>query len=373
MWLAQRSVRRMKPRKEGVAHGEGESVFLPAEELTVCSAEEGLRRFFSRAPAQKPLFVLDGSSLDALTPHIKGRLTVVLDGRGALSLFHLPDGVSCVVASGGEETLLSARAFATLRRVPCALFPTDGRMGGVMNNSGRVTAYGEKLPLLLQRGEAYCDETLLKSSLAGAYGRLLLARLALFEARALNVLSREEVHVGSERAFGLLSALHGELTAVQIAELNGQLRQMEEAGLPVGEGVVLAERYRRRGAILPEWQAFSALLRLYTVFLNRGKPRRYAVPDYAGRSASAGVPYAAQRIPTPAQYAERALALERGRAVLLTELRAVERAAAQWRRTIASLSGEVPPQPELTPLKLLPEYGGGLSALARDFGLLEWN
>ena len=140
----------------------------------------------------------------------------------------------------------------------------------------------------------------------------------------------------------------------------------------MGEGATLAslcseQRY-------PAATAFLTLSALYTAFLERGVPRRYMVPDYAGRAQRAGTKYADLHLPTAAGYATRALGLERARGELLTQMRHIRAAKQAQLAAMRTLDGHFSASPALEKLKILPEHApDGLCAVLRDFGLLEWS
>ena len=69
--------------------------------------------------------------------------------------------------------------------------------------------------------------------------------------------------------------MRGELSPEEIVRRNARLRMLEEDGVPQGEGM------RLEGSAYTRWQALCAL---YLAFFAKGRPRRYAVPDYAARA-----------------------------------------------------------------------------------------
>ena len=86
----------------GVQDGQNELVFT--------DAKEGIAAQFSAFPGGKIALVSDGGSLPlfreyALSPRA---LSLVSEGD-ALPLFSLPEGVRCVIAAGGRETLFFKR------------------------------------------------------------------------------------------------------------------------------------------------------------------------------------------------------------------------------------------------------------------------
>ena len=146
--------------------------------------------------------------------------------------------------------------------------------------------------------------------------------------------------------------------------------RLERDGVPVGEGRTLAELYD--GSSFAVLQAQRALSALYYAFLRRGSPRRYAVPDYRARAAASQVSYAQLRIPDAAEYASRAIMLERVRGELLAEILHLRSAHAAQLRAIRAYTRADLPAPDLSLLTRLPELApDGLCAVLRDFGLLE--
>ena len=336
--------------------------------LTFCSVEDGVRSFLSAHAAGKALFVADGGSYPMFAPVTAPRAVfAVLDSSDALPLFAMPDEVSCVLAAGGADTLVAARVFAAVRGCACALFPTEATLDGALCRSTEVNIGGVRGQTELAPAEVYCDLARMKSGLARAYCRLLLTRLALVEERAVSVLRRRARGENFENVYGMLLEL--DHSPKSLVSLNARVRRAESDGFPAGEGVTLA---RLTGGNLPEWRAFRVLLALYRTFFRKGKARRYFVPDYAARCALAGAEYGAQEIPTAAEYAHRALALEKFRAEFVRETDAVVRGREGYLRTLRALAGSYFDETGVCPLKILPEkVPDGLSAIIRDFGLME--
>ena len=325
-----------------------------------CTVEEGLRHYLERYGAGKLLVVSDALSYAAAAPcAARPRvLSLVYDGE-ALALFAMPDDVVCVLAVGGKAALLAARYFSCVRKIPCGVFPSAGTLFGAYERRAEIKLFGEARTVDLPACEVFFD---LNSgfSLSEAYAQVYLSRLALFEERALCAFRGQAF---TERAWEPL----GNPDRKKLIAVNAALRQAEADGAPVGEGRILAELYEKDGNKRPVYRAFTELLALYYAFFKRGVPRPYFIPDYAARARAAGVPYFGIEVPEPSEYASRALALEKMRSERQAEISAV---LEDWRkcpfclRQAASLI-------DLKYLKLLPEYGGGLTAIIRDFGLLD--
>lgn len=334
------------------------------EELSFRDAGEEVQKRLS-ATAGRALLLSDGTSAEVFAAGARSPRTVcaVFDGD-VLPLFLMPDGVSRVLAAGEAPTLRAARYFAEVRGIPCTLFPSDAALDGVFCREGEVTLGGRPVRVPLKAGELVCDRTLL-SPYAGAYARLLLAVLADIEARALAAFGRSAAP----------PAGMGDLPQDEegVVRANAVRRRKEMEGAPEGEGVVLARKLGEKGEELPEWGAFFRLSALYAAFFERGKPRRYFTPDYGARAARAGTTHAA--VPSAEEYARMALALERMRAGLIAELRALLAERERYRSQIAKFYGKKPPETKgLSLLSRLPEYAPhGLSAVIRDFGLMEFD
>ena len=348
MLLADVTVPKRNPA-DGKGYGEdGGFSFCPSGE---CAAR------FAERTAGKILLVLDKKSCAALSfaSRMPRVMTVVIEGN-ALPLFSMPDVVGGVLAAGGADTLKSARLLAKVRRTPCMLLPAESAFDGVFCKEGEVGLDGEKLSFPLAEAEVCVDRALIAPSLAEGYARLLLDRLALFEQRALSIFDRTPAP--SERRYALLADLNG-IGAEEILQKNAALRRTEGDG--IGEGIVLARRSSSFGA-------FCALTALYTAFFRCGQPRHYVVADYAARARRAGVPPVLP--PTEEDFTRRSLALGGRRAEFLRELGFITRNMATYRRNYLSFGGKeekVPP----AELSALPERAAGLSAVVRDFGLLE--
>ncbi len=333
-----------------------------------CKAEEEISRFSKRV-AGKIVLITDGAAAGVLASSYSAPriLSVVLDGEDALPLFALPDGIGGVIGTGGARTLAAARFFAKVFGVPCLLVPLSAALDGVFGEWGEVLLDGVKRRLPLAEAETVYDPTRLKPSLAEGYARLLLCRLALFERRMLARFGEGEFTPLCERAYALTEPVPREEEGILSA--NEALRRLEAEGLPVGEGRTLSHTL---SGDLPDFAAYRLLSGLYGCFFRVGTPRRYFVPDYRARAAQAGVPYSSVSVPTLRRYAHRAFALEAMRAAACAEWKALTADGMGHFRTLRALGGY--PDGEISPaqMKNLPELcPGGLSAVIRDFGLME--
>lgn len=340
-----------------------------------CSVQEGVKRTAEKYPLGKLLFVSDEASCGAFAPPSRDpRAISVVIGNDCLPLFTMPDDVTCVLAAGSSNVMRAARWFAEIRGAGCALFPAEASLDGVYEKTAFLTAGGERMLCPLADGAVFCDKELFAPSLSRAYARLLLSRLALFEARALSVFRRGDAGEEYERAFSVLRRLK-DLSAEETVRLNRELRLSERAGLPVGEGVPLSRLLKEDCVPQPEWQAYFLLSALYSAFFAKGIPRRYFVPDYRARIREAGLPeesYLSVHIPAPKEYAGRAIALERMRGQLCREITALTNENGGFRRALRLLGGEIGEGICGTErLRYLPEHSPeGLTAVIRDFGLL---
>lgn len=336
---------------------------------TFSSAREAYVSFRKRT-AGELLVVTDGERFPFLSfaNQCGKTISMVLDGADALPLFSAPDGVGGVLAAGDRATVLAARAFSTLNRLPCALLPSDGSMDGVYDRASEVPIGGELVSLPLAHAEVFWDKAILSSSLPTAYARLLLSRLAVFEQRAKEVLGLSEP-IDLDPLFSALSVLEGEPSAEEIIEANAEVRLAEIKGAPRGEGVVLSASYPKKSDPI---RAFCELFALYSAFFKRGKPRKFLVPDYATRARRAGT---VPSVPPDGEaFACLCIALEKRRVDLVRMLDPIGREKERRLFFEGKLSGRrFLPQRDLSALSLLPERSGGLSCIIRDFGLMEWS
>ncbi len=347
---------------KGKEHGE---FFSMEKQLQFCSVEEGIARFFTRVPSKKPLYLTDGASYKAFARRRKEGIFLVLEGKDTLPLFALPPEISCVLAAGEEHVLRAARLFATVQKIPCALFPSSCTLSGALE-SEPMPLGGASFAFPLNEGNIYCDEAQMRGTLARGYARLLLLRLALVEGRILRVLDGREENENREKIY--------QITTNCPASFHEIVRANAQIGKSCGEGLALAKLYEAQGSILPEWHAFDALCTLYGAFLRYGKPRRFYLPDYRLRAEIAGKNYCEQNVPTTQEYRARALALERGRQILLREMMPFWAQREIFLSRVRQLyEGRIEEKTPLSPLKKLPEYAHGLCEIVRDFGLLDWN
>lgn len=338
-----------------------------AGELRFAAASEAIGAYHART-AGKILFVSDGEDVSALAPFARSprALSAVLCDGDALPLFAMPDDVGGVIAAGGKDVMRAARLFALAHNLMPLLLPSDGALDGACGAHGPVRIGGEEQELPLASGEIVCDLGRMKRSLARAYARLLLTRLSAFEAKALSRFKIAEYPHLCEEA---LCAIEGVKDGESVVCANAKIRALEALGLPPGEGAALSEMYPLNGEIA----AYRALCALYTAFFGYGCVRKYFCPDYHARAEKAGAAYSGLHIPTKEEYEDRALSFGRMRNVCREELAFIARQnPAHW-RNIRALGGSVPERIPSEQLKNLPERRpGGLTAVMRDFGLMEF-
>lgn len=345
----------------------------PEEEdgVIFCSSEEGVRDAVKIRPAGKLLFVTDGYALRAFRTFLPSRaLCLVLDTDDCLPLFASSDDVSMVVAAGEKSTLAAARFFAEIRKIPCAVFPVSAALDGAYEDRGRVTLGANKSLVPFKEATVYCDKELVAPTAGQAYMRLLLSRLALIEAKAMRGLGLEAgCDEARERAYQALLPLKVKtLTLEDVVKKNAFIRVCEREGMAAGEGALLAREIGPHGAE----EAYFLLVALYAAFFARGKAR-LQVPDYAARARAAGAAYAEQRVPTLQEFFRRVTAFERIRTEMSLELNALTEGETHFRRNFYALEGRAPAEARaIRFLKELPERTVGLSAVIRDFGLMEW-
>lgn len=325
--------------------------------------EEVVKRELAHC-AGKALLLSDGALALSAFPSPRA-IGAVFEGD-ALPLFSMPDGISRVMAAGDRETLFAARYFAEVRNIPCILFPSDAALDGVFEKRGEILLGGERVAAPLKEGYLVCDPERMRPSCANAYARILLGRIAKIETEALNEI----------RAARLVCVPATELPASfeELVEANAALRRAEAEGAYAGEGIVLAELLG--GEPVPCWNAYLLLSALYAAFFGKGKPRRYFTPDYRARAERAGTEYAPRFIPTAEEYVSRAMELERVRARFAAEtLALLDGREACFRAVSSRTERRIPSRGGRTDvLSLLPEHAPtGLSAVIRDFGLMEWD
>lgn len=329
------------------------------EGIAFCTTEEGVRENLQCSAGKTLLLSDDGAfSRYATAPRT---ISLIFDGD-ALPLFAMPDGVSRVLASGGKDVLFAARYFAGVRRIGCALFPADASLLGVFERRGEISLGGERIAAPLAEGEIVFDFDRAEGTFAEAFARILLTRLAFFEAEALSAFGFERRAAEAEPPE----------TREEIVLFNARARRAEAEGAYRGEGMELAERLRGPA---PCWNSYRLLAALYCAFFEKGKPRRYFTPDYRARAKAAGTDYSALRLPSREEYAARALVLERIRARFTAEIRARIAKNDEYGQKYTAFGGKLPPHAEgIELLRSLPEFAQeGLSAIIRDFGLLDWN
>lgn len=357
MGLAEFSVRKRNSEAGDFYGREDEPIFAVAKDYV---REELLRS------AGKVLLISEGAcSIFSDAVCSPRTISVVFDGD-CLPLFSMPDGVSRVLATGGSELLRAARYFAEVRGISCILFPTETALTGVYEKHAKIQLGGAVLTVPLGKATIVLDEEILSHSLFSGYMRILLSRLAQIESQALSLFRGEK-----KEATPL--EIPEELICRKIVLANARERIQEENDAYLGEGVVLSRLLQEIGEPLPEWRAFCQLSALYAAFFEKGKPRRYFTPNYSQRAARAGTEYPLSSVPTAEEYVIRALTLERIRAHFTKAVLALRNEHTLYENASKLLSEPLPRDAgNLTPLSILPEHvPHGLSALIRDFGLME--
>lgn len=370
MRLAEYSVRKKKP-SEGDGEGgmTGEPFFCPLSE----GAKQALRDF----PFGKVIFYTDGASFGRLGDAVRSprAAAVVQDAADALPLFAMPDGAVCMVAAGGAEIMRCARYFSEVGGLPCYLFPSSASLDGAWEPRGEVPLGERRCVYPLGNGKLFADLALMSRSLAPSYAETLLMRLALFEDGAKRKLNgdKSDRTPASDEAYRLCAYVSGAetLSAEQLVRVCAKLALARREGAPQGEGFSLAASMERSGESDAPWRAFWSLSALYTAFFRAGKPRRYVVPDYFTRMRECGEGALPPHVPTREEYACRAVTLERTRGALASEMHSIVALRRRFVRVYRAFGGEEGAAPAAA-LRYLPERcPGGLSAIIRDFGLLE--
>ena len=327
-------------------------------ELIFISVEEGIAREFERNTGTV-LLVSDESAYSVFTTAASrpNAISIVIE-EDVLPLFSMPEA-TCVLGAGGKRALFAARFYAETHHIPCALFPMEATLTGVLERTGEILMNGESTTANLSAGRVYCDMQILGGTLGRAYARLLLAQLEVFEKRAL-----QEFGIASDRIAAFAAV---ELTPEKIIVENALRGELK------GEGNALVKLLE--GRVNPEWRAFLLISSLYAAFFEKGKPRRYYTPDYKARAKAANTKPPASS-PTTEEYALRAMKLEKIRAGYAREIINFTKQKEAFAQTVAALSahqdeGDI--EADLPVLKYLPEhFEGGLSSVIRDFGLMDW-
>ncbi len=364
MRLAQHSLPKMNPENDG---GKEHSVGF-----SFCPLEDGVERAQPRFGG-KTLFVSDTRSMGCFATFARNLRSIsVVFESDALPLFSMPDGVGSVFAAGGEETLKAARFFAAVRRVPCVLFPAEAHLRGVLEERGEILLCGKHSRVPLARGEIKIDLDLCKSSFAEAFASLLSARLALIEQHALQIFCGKDKSLLFEQMFTLTEVSH-EPDAGELVFRNYAIKSLQQRGAPAGECEVLVQMHRAAGDSFPIWRSYVELSALYGAFFACGKPRKYAVPDYDSRARRANTKFCNVKVPTPEEYETRASLLEQMRPVFSAELQLLQDRKEFFENVFRKFTAQEPPKVNFALVKTLPEQvPEGLSAIIRDFGLLDF-
>ncbi len=370
MRLAEYSVRKKNPSEGDGAHGDSAGPLF-------CSLAEGTERTARDFPLGKILLYTDEKSFARLGGFVRSprAVSVVQDKADALPLFSMPDGIVCVVAAGKADIMRCARYFSEIRAVPCRLFPSEASLCGTEEGKAYLPLGGKQTQYPLGGGEVYADLGLMERSFASAYAEILLFRLALFEEEAGRKLrgDKSDRAPAADEAFRLCGYVSGkeELSKETLVRVCAKLRRLRAEGAPQGEGTILAQTLAKDGDKDAAWRAYVLLSSLYAAFFRAGKPRRYVVPDYSARRAACGEGAKPPIVPTAEEYARRAVALERVRGALTAEIDSLVALRKRFARIYRAFGGDDSPY-SAAPLRYLPERcPDGLSAIIRDFGLME--
>lgn len=276
-------------RERAQALYEGELLFL--------LWEEGATFLSRRFPAADVLVLLDASSV-AQYAFFKERFpaaTVFVTGNeGAEKLFALSDDISLVL-SCGEDALVYARYFATLRALPCAHFLTRARARTLCLPRVRLLVGGEKTEYPVKFPEyVFIDgERMSEESAVDAYIGAMSAPVALLEEKFDGILfARRYKKEERETLLQAYSSVSGEpfaslsrnalFAAAYLCDKVGHKSAFQsEVGF-------LSDVYRTLGlGVAGGLYAVQKLSRLYRVFFSCGTYRRYYTPPYLLRTQRA--------------------------------------------------------------------------------------
>ena len=276
-------------RERAQALYEGELLFLPWE--------EGATFLSRRFPVADVLVLLDASSV-AQYAFFKERFpaaTVFVTGNeGAEKLFALSDDISLVL-SCGEDALVYARYFATLRALPCAHFLTRARARTLCLPRVRLLVGGEKTEYPVKFPEyVFIDgERMSEESAVDAYIGAMSAPVALLEEKFDGILfARRYKKEERETLLRAYSSVSGEpfaslsrnalFAAAYLCDKVGHKSAFQsEVGF-------LSDVYRTLGlGVAGGLYAVQKLSRLYCVFFSCGTYRRYYTPPYLLRTQRA--------------------------------------------------------------------------------------
>lgn len=332
-----------------------------------CSAAEAIKAFAART-AGKLLLVSNGRAYPMLASAAAApRAVSILFEGDALPLFAMPDGVGGVIGAGDADVLRATRFYAAVQRIPCLLLPTDAALDGVYEPRANICVDGHPLDVALAEGDVVCDTAHMQKSFARAYCRILLVRLAGFERKTLARLGLKDYGKLYEQTYaaGGMSVMD---TPRSIIETNAALRRCEVHGRECGEGEILAALV---SGGCPELDSYRMLCAAYAAFLAGGYPRSVIV-NYRRRAERAGVPFAAVAVPTTAELARRKELFVRIRMLATAELKTLTRQNGAHLRKLRALDSDLKEHNVVETWRKLPEYSTGLTAVMRDFGLLEF-
>ncbi len=343
MRLAESSVPMKKSQTLGQRDGGyGEPFF--------CDGCERALALLSYFPSGKIALVCDEAGYELFAPFAQRErvISLLFHGEG-LSLFSLPDGVVAVIAAGDGALLRAARYFCAVQKIACYLCPREVCFCGVFERAGEVNLGGSISVQPLKEGEVWCDLSYLKGY-ARALSRNLLARIALFEQRALQWLTGGE---GINQAlFSILQNGCGEGKEAVLAISYARAR-VDTAG----EGLALANLL---GGEFPEWRAAEALIAVYGAFFASAPPL-YLAPRYVSLTPL-----------TLAQKKKIRTAFLEGERLLLREFTLVKREKERCERAFLLLGGRKERGESFSAVKELPaRVPNGLCAVIKHFGLLE--
>ena len=195
----------------------------------------------------------------------------------------MPDDLALVLSYGEDYAVQSARYFASVRALPCAVFVRNAQAKTLCMDEVEVCIGGEKSQSLAKCPEfLFIDDALWdKDSFLPAYVKVLSARAALFEAKFNELIlqtlyDRESSQTVESAISACVQTPFSFLEKRQIFCASLLICLCEQSGFSLGEVGILTSSYESLGAgSLAGFYSMEKLAKTYQVFFKYGNYRKY--------------------------------------------------------------------------------------------------
>lgn len=335
----------------------------------------------------KLLYITDDPLKAGLAKSLGENVTTVVLGRGEdySRLFAHFDGINCVAAYGGAETIGAARYFATVRNIRSAAFVYSADCAPLLSKTVTANVLGAKsvYPVNDFNFIFFDGKKLERTGLDDIYITLAAYALSAFEVRFSEIILGKNPVCGQiyellYDVFLRLCGISGDYNPVSsLFEQSFRLNYCLREGFPTTESAYIMSELKTN----EKYSAFEKLVDIYYIFFRYGKMRKYAAADYFSRMrAAAKIKRVSEMdisrgcyIPTAEELSAYSARFEECRDRFIAFAEDLKRRREQILNSYIYFGGTPSRADVGAKIYALPETSGayGIISLMRDFGLLE--